>query len=118
MNLIVPPPISGRNGTASNHGGEPAEEAIILAKHEARPDDLACGKYRSNRLFSPCPHRCAKNDTRRKQQICIWHWTVAGTNRPRGCSTLGDASDWSFPCVQILPSQPPCSSSWARGSPR
>ena len=42
-NFIVPPPVSGRNRAASNHGGEPAEEVIILAKHEARRTIVACG---------------------------------------------------------------------------
>src|SRR3984893_18031713 len=45
--------------TASNHGGEPGEEVIILAKHEARPDDRCLWERRSNDLLSLglCPVR-------------------------------------------------------------
>jgi hypothetical protein len=46
-------PTDQRQGrTAPNHGGEPAEEVIILAKHEARPDDSCLWKYLSDGLFS------------------------------------------------------------------
>src|SRR5271165_1575918 len=35
-----------------------------------------------------------------------------------GVQTLGDVLDRSFPCVQFLPSRPPCSSFWVPASPR
>src|ERR1700737_2049960 len=51
--------------TAPDHGGEPAEEVIILAKHEARPDDWCLRENRSDGLFSLS--LCQVRDRRRCQ---------------------------------------------------
>jgi hypothetical protein len=46
-------------------GDEPAEEMIILAKHEARPEDRCMREYLSDGLFSLS--LCAVGDRRRCQ---------------------------------------------------
>ena len=51
-NFVVPPANQWQNGAGSNHGGEPAEEVIILTKCEAWPDDRCLREYLSNGLFS------------------------------------------------------------------
>src|SRR5438105_11730043 len=51
--------------TAPNHCCEPVEEVIILAKHEARPDDRRLREYRSNGPLSLS--LCLVRDGRRRQ---------------------------------------------------